>query len=71
MEPLELRGHTGHNDTLYISRVVLILLVGSEFEHTSISIRGLGRIRFEDVEFPLTVKNDPEVHLLVKKVGPG
>ncbi|VFQ83813.1 unnamed protein product [Cuscuta campestris] len=71
MEPLELCGNTGHNDTLYISRVVLILLEGSEFGRTSISIRGLGRIRFEDVEFPLTVKNDSEVHLPVKKVGPG
>ncbi|VFQ69677.1 unnamed protein product [Cuscuta campestris] len=69
--PLELRGHTGHNDTLYISCVVLILLEGSEFGRTSISIRGLGRIRFEDVEFPLIVKNDSEVHLPVKKVGPG
>ncbi|VFQ69484.1 unnamed protein product [Cuscuta campestris] len=71
VEPLELRSHTGHNDTLYISRVVLILLEGSEFGRTSISIRALGRIRFEDVEFLLTVKNDSEVHLPVKKVGPG
>ncbi|VFQ88375.1 unnamed protein product [Cuscuta campestris] len=60
VEPLELCGHTFHNDTLNISRVVLILLEGSEFGRTGIGLRGLGSIRFEDVKFPLTVKNDSE-----------